>query len=144
VLEAWNLILYRLDQQRAGHRASLLRWHSAFWDELQSLRLGSLDDYVLLVTERNPEEGRIALEYLRSSRQRWAAQAVHIELEARRLERADTVWPSVTLITAGWGSGRAPATSCCVTSVASARMSWRLEQVTVYHQRWLSAALMIA
>lgn len=91
VLEAWNLILYRLDERRAGHRPSLLRWHSAFWDEFQRLHLGGLDDHLLLVMGRNPQEGQAAMEYLSTGRQRWAAQAVQIELEARRLEGAEDI-----------------------------------------------------
>ena len=91
LMEAWNLILYRLDERRAGHASSLLRWHSAFWDELQRLPLSSLDDHLLLVMENDPKEAQAAIEYLSTSRQRWAAQAVQIELEARRLERAETI-----------------------------------------------------
>ena len=66
---------------------SLLHWHSAFWNEQQRLPLCGLDDHVVLVMERNPREGQAAITYLTTSRQRWAAQAAQIELEARRLER---------------------------------------------------------
>jgi hypothetical protein len=91
LLQAWNLMLYRLDERRDGRRPSLLRWHSAFWDEFQHLRLGGLDDHVLLVMERDADEGQAAMEYLKTSRQRWAAQAVQIELEARRLECGEAI-----------------------------------------------------
>jgi hypothetical protein len=43
------------------------------------------------VIERNPDEGQAALEYLNTSRQRWAAQATQIELEARRLEGYENI-----------------------------------------------------
>lgn len=88
---AWNLLLYRFDGRRSAGQASLLRWHAAFWDELQHLRLVGLDDHLLIVIERNPDEGQRALTYLNRSRQRWAVQAVQIELEARRLETCEDI-----------------------------------------------------
>ncbi|MBN1219134.1 MAG: ATP-binding protein [Anaerolineae bacterium] len=86
LLAAWNLSLYQIDKRRPGHRPSLLRWQSAFWDEFQHLPLTGLDDHLLLVIERNPIEGQAAMEYLSTSRQRWAVQGVQLELEARQLE----------------------------------------------------------
>ncbi|MBD2104458.1 AAA family ATPase [Leptolyngbya sp. FACHB-261] len=64
-----------------------MRWHSAFWDELQRLPLLGLDQYVVLVAERNPVEGQAAIKYLSNGYQRWAAQAAQIELDARHLHR---------------------------------------------------------
>jgi hypothetical protein len=106
----YNLILYRADEQRASGRPGvpepasvspdritpssyrhLLRWHSAFWDELQHLRLPGLDDHLVLVMERNPDEGHAAMEYLNTSHQRWAAQAAQIELDAHGLEHCTDV-----------------------------------------------------
>ncbi len=87
----WNTLLQRADERRVSGRPSLFRWHSAFWDEHQRLRLFNLGDYLLLVMERNPAEGQAALEYLTTSHQRWAAQAVQIELDARDLERCEDV-----------------------------------------------------
>lgn len=84
---AWNLLLFQFDRRRS--KPALLRYHSAFWDELQQLPLTGLDDHLLLILDRNPTEGQAALAYLRTSRQRWAAQAVQIELEARYLEELD-------------------------------------------------------
>lgn len=88
LLAAWNLILLRLDEQRlpGTERPSLLRYHSAFWDEFQRLPLVSLDAHLLLVLAHRPAEGEAALTYLSDGRQRWAAQAAQIELDARRLE----------------------------------------------------------
>jgi len=85
-LAAYNLVLYRVDERRAPDRPALLRYHSAFWDEHQHLPLLGLDNHVVLVAERNADEGQAAIEYLTGSRQRWAAQAAQIELDARRLE----------------------------------------------------------
>jgi hypothetical protein len=90
-MAAWNFLLHRADERREGDRSSLLRWHSAFWDEHQRLHLLSLEDHLVLVMERNPAEGQAALEYLAASRQRWAAQAAQIELDARRLGRCADV-----------------------------------------------------
>ncbi len=82
----WNYLLYRLDKGRNGKSFCLLRFHSAFWDEWQRLHLPGLDEHLLLIIENNPVEGKAALEYLSTSPQRWAAQAVQIELDARSLQ----------------------------------------------------------
>ncbi len=84
---AWNTLLYRADERRSNARSSLLRFHSAFWDEHQRLPLSGLDDHLVLVMERNPVEGQAAIEYLSTTRQRWAARAAQIELDARHLQR---------------------------------------------------------
>ena len=104
-LAIWNLLLWRADQRRFEHaqrrfeqvqrcfeptgstqRPSFLRWHSAFWDEAQRLPLAGLDEHLVLVAGYNPAEGRAALEYLATSRQRKMAQAAQVELDARALE----------------------------------------------------------
>ena len=90
-LTGWNILLYQRDKGRTATKPSFLRWHSAFWDEWQRLPLQGLDEHVLLVMRRNPEEGTAALNYLSTSRQRWAAQEVQIELDARGLERCTDV-----------------------------------------------------
>ncbi|MEG4280114.1 AAA family ATPase [Microcoleus sp. MON1_C1] len=90
-LTGWNILLYLLDKGRTATKLSFLRWHSAFWDEWQPLPLQGLDKHVLLVIERNPEEGKAALTYVSTSLQRWAAQAVQIELDARELENCTDV-----------------------------------------------------
>jgi hypothetical protein len=94
-----NFVLFRLDERRVpstslhlasaqgAGRPGLLRWHSAFWDEHQRLPLVGLDEHVVLVAERDQAEGRAALAYLFNHRQRWAAQAAQIELDARNLAR---------------------------------------------------------
>ena len=83
---AWNVLLFYADKRRSSNSSAYLRYHSAFWDELQNFRLSSLEEHVLLVMERNSGEGHAALEYLANSRQRWAAQAAQIEMDARYLE----------------------------------------------------------
>jgi len=90
-LSAWNLLLYRADEKRIGNSNSLIRWHSAFWDEYQYLPLFGLENYLVMVAERNPLEAQKALEYLSTSTQSWAARAAQIELDARRLESCDIV-----------------------------------------------------
>ncbi|PZD70541.1 hypothetical protein C1752_10970 [Acaryochloris thomasi RCC1774] len=80
----FNSVLYFLDRKRASHRPSLLPFHSAFWDEHQSIRLRGLDKHIVLVAKRNPAEGQAAIEFLGTSRQRWAARAAQIEIDALR------------------------------------------------------------
>ena len=91
-LLVWNRLLYQLDLQRNDHKEKrpLLRLHSAFWDEFQRLPLLNLDAHLLLTINKNLAEGRTAMAYLSSTRQRWAAQAAQIELDARQLERCET------------------------------------------------------
>jgi AAA+ ATPase superfamily predicted ATPase len=143
LLQAWNLVLYRLDERRVSHRPSLLPWHSAFWDELQHLPLSGLDDHLLLVLEREPGAGQAALEYLGASRQRWAAQAVQIELEARRLECGD----DITAIghahhSLVFGELVGPAGTLLRSfSRASQDIEAALNQATAYHQRLALSAV---
>ena len=87
----WNTLLRRLDEGREAHQASLLHCHAAFWDELQPFRWFGLEEYLQLILERHPTDGRQALEFLAVSRQRWAAQATQIEVDARWLEACTTV-----------------------------------------------------
>lgn len=91
LLAIWNTLLYQLDKQCAGSKPTFLRWHCAFWDEWQRLPLCGLDKHLLLVMERNPDEGKAAMSYLSTTCQRWAAQATQIELDARKLERCGDV-----------------------------------------------------
>lgn len=91
-LMVWNNLLMRLDERRLGDgRPSLMRRHSAFWDEFQRLQLVGLDEYLLLVMKHNPAEGEAAMDYLSLSRQRWAAQAAQIELDALQLEQCQDI-----------------------------------------------------
>ena len=93
LVSIWNVVLMRLDERRLVEtkRPSLLRWHSAFWDEFQRLPLVNLDAHLMQVLLHRPDEGKTALAYLSSSRQRWAAQSAQIELDAQRLEQCDDV-----------------------------------------------------
>ncbi len=139
---AWNLVLYQLDLRRTG-RDSLFRWHAAFWDEFQRLPLAGLDDHLLLVLERNPKEGQAALAYLSTSRQRWAAQAVQIELEARRLEYpADISTLAQAHRSQAPGELAGPAkTLLRQFSHLSQDIEAALNQTTAYHQRLALTAI---
>jgi len=86
---AWHQVLLGVADQ--GMDARLLRCHAAFWDEYQHLRLFGLEAYLVEVYERNPDEGEAAIDYISRSAQSWAAKAAQIELDARRLERCETV-----------------------------------------------------
>lgn len=87
LLTPWHFFLYHIDKFKAGTSPSVLHRHVAFWDEWQYIPIPGLDRHLLLVIERSPAEGQAALNYLSTSRQRWAAQAAQIELDARQLER---------------------------------------------------------
>ena len=55
----WNNLLFRLDERRLRNgRTSLLRYHSAFWDEFQRLRLIGLDTTCCCCCATNPKQGR--------------------------------------------------------------------------------------
>jgi hypothetical protein len=87
LLIPWNALLYYIDARNIKRSYSLLSKNLAFWDEWQYFPLWGLDKHLLLVLEKNPIEGQAALNYLSTSRQRWAAQSAQIELNIRQLER---------------------------------------------------------
>ncbi|MEH2155222.1 AAA family ATPase [Nostoc sp.] len=91
ILIFWNYLLYRIDKRRNAKSPCLLRFHSAFWDEWQLLHLPGLDEHLLFIIENNPVEGKAALEYLSTSPQRWAPQALQIELNALSLQDSKDV-----------------------------------------------------
>ena len=91
IVSAWNLLLYQADEKRTHATKSLIHWHSAFWDEHQQLPLYGLEDYLVMVTERYPKEGKAALARISSSHQSWAAQEAQIELDARRLQTCNDI-----------------------------------------------------
>ena len=90
-VSAWNLLLYHTDEKRDISKTSLLSYHSAFWDEHQPLPLFGLENYLVLIADRNPEQGKQAIEYISKTKQSWAAQEAQIELDALRLQACDSV-----------------------------------------------------
>lgn len=86
LLLAANTLLYQAELRRSRNKSSLLPWHPAFWDEHQRLPILSLEEHIVLVAKRNPKEGQAVIDYLSTSRQRRAAQAAQIELDAWSLE----------------------------------------------------------
>jgi hypothetical protein len=142
-LAAWNSLLYQADQRGVSPCPCLLRWHSAFWDELQRLPLYGLDDHIVLVMERNLAEGQAAIEYLATSRQRWAAQTAQIELDARRLERCKDV-AAISHAHRGLAAGelRGPASALLRTfSRLSRDVEAALRQESSYNQRLALSAV---
>lgn len=91
LLTGWNLFLYQRDKGRAAEPPSLLRFHSAFWDEFQFLPLPGLDAHLILVAERTPQEAQRAINYLATTRQRWAAKTAQVELYARQLDKCNDI-----------------------------------------------------
>ncbi len=144
LLTVWNLLLYRADERRANsEQPSLLRWHSAFWDEHQRLPLFGLEDHLLLVMERNPVEGQTAVEYLNTSHQRWAAQATQIELDARNLERCtdlETIRHAQHRLAAGELAGPASALLRSLSRI-SQDVDAALHQTSAYNQRLALSAV---
>ena len=144
LLSVWNLLLLRLDERRlTWERPSLLRYHSAFWDEVQRLSLISLDTHLLLVMRHRPEEGQLALDYLSLSRQRWAAQAAQIEWDALHLERCDEITAvSQTHEQLGAGELTGPASALLRSfSRISQDVSAALRQESAYNQRLALSAV---
>jgi len=137
-----NILLYGLDKLIVT-KHSFLPWHSAFWDEWQRLPLQGLDNHVLLVMERNPEEGKAALNYLSTSRQRWAAQAVQIELDARELENcADLISISNAYSKLALGELNSPVSSFLSSfSRISEDVEAALNQNSAYNQRLALSAV---
>jgi hypothetical protein len=143
LIAAYNLVLYRLDLRRGADRLALLRYHSAFWDEHQRLPLVGLEDHIVLVAERSPAEGRAAIEYLSTSRQRWAAQAAQIELDARWLEHcidAAAIGGAYRDLAAGELEGPASALLRSFSRI-SADVDAALRQESAYNQRLALSAV---
>lgn len=90
-MNIWNAIIFFVDKYFATKSFSLLRFHSAFWDEFQQLKLFGLDRHIALTLRKKPSEARAAIEYLSTSRQRWAAGAIQIELDISHLEKLQTI-----------------------------------------------------
>ncbi len=89
---AWNFLLLRLDERRLPQkRHSFIRWHSVFWDELQRLPLYGLDTHIVLLLTYDSELGTAVMEAISSGRQRWAAQAAQIEMDAQQFEQCQNV-----------------------------------------------------
>jgi len=88
----WNFVLLRLDERRLpGGRPTLIRWHSVFWDELQRLHLVGLDNHIVLLYRYDEARGTAVMDSISGGRQRWAAQAAQIEIDAGRLEQCQDV-----------------------------------------------------
>jgi hypothetical protein len=85
-LTVWNYLLYKLEKRRNAISPCLLRYNSAFWDELQPSNPRNLEQHLLFVIEHNPVEGQAALKYLSASTQNSVLQTTQIEFDARRLE----------------------------------------------------------
>ncbi len=146
-LSVWNFLLYRfdehrfderrLDERRPSTQPSTLRYHPAFWDEAQRLPWPHLTEHLVWVLERNPVEGAAAMEYLATSRQRGAAQAAQIEMEARGLERCtDLVTISRAHRALGAGELTGPASALLRSlSRLSQDIEAALHQESAYNQR---------
>jgi len=107
------------------------------------LPLAGLDEHLLLVIGRSPDEGQAALKYLNGGRQRWAAQAVQIELEARRLECAQVI-TDISHIHRSLAPGELAGPASALLrhfSRLSQDVEAALSQTTAYHQRLALGAI---
>jgi hypothetical protein len=138
-LLAWNGLLARLDERQFAETTSppAFRLHSAFWDEFQRLPLLNLDDYLLFVLQQDTAEARTAMAYLSSTRQRWAAQAAQIELDARQLAQCWSA-ESIASVHPGLATGdlTGPASALLRSfSRVSSDVAAALQQESAYNQR---------
>ena len=132
----WNNICFNLDQNRRGD----LRWfwqHAAFWDEKQRLTWPDLDEYLLLLAERQPHLLQDVLIFLSATAQRPVAQKVQMELTAQQLEHCADV-PSIAAIYHETASGllERPLSTILITLHNISRdIEHALRQTTPYQQR---------
>lgn len=134
---AWNLLIQHADEKRESSQSSLLRWHSAFWDEHQRVPLYGLENYLVMVAQRHPVEGKAAIEHLSRSKQNWAAKEAQIELDARRLQGcADVMAMSLAHNHLAAGKLKGPASALLRTfSRFSSDVKAALAQESTYNQR---------
>jgi hypothetical protein len=85
LVSVWNLLLYWREQRRIQATHSLFTWHSVCWDERQYLHLIGLKRYLITLSQHYPPEGQVAIAYVNTTRQQWAAQAAQFELNAQGL-----------------------------------------------------------
>ncbi len=141
---AWNFLLFRIDERRLGQRrSSLIRWHSVFWDELQRLPLLGLDTYLVLLLEHDPDLGTAVMAAISSGRQRWAAQAAQIEMDARQFEQCQDV-KAIASVHAQMAAGEleGPASALLRSfSRVSQDVDAALRQESAYNQRLAFHAL---
>ena len=137
LLIPWHAWLYTLDRSWAGRLPSVLYKHLAFWDEWQYLPILGLEQHLAMILERSPVEGQAALNYLSTSRQRWAVQAAPIELDARQLERcADASAIALTHRTLTVGELEGPADALFRSfNRISEDVEAAVNQTSVYNQR---------
>ena len=138
-----GFLIFRTEKYRHNDQPCLLRWHPAFWDEFQRLPVLGLNEYLVLVIERNPAEGKAAIEYLATSHQRWAARAAQIELDARGLDRcADVMAISKAHRSLAAGELENPASALLRSfSRISQDIEAALHQESAYNQRLALSAI---
>ena len=137
IQSAWHTFLWQSDQGRGATAVPLYHHHSAFWDDLQTRPWPGLDEHLVLVLERWPEEGQRALDYLLNSPQRWAARTAQIEIDARLLAGlADVEALAQVHIKLGSGGFAGPASALLRSfSRISQDVQAALQQASTYNQR---------
>ena len=88
---AWDRILYQLDAEGEQTTDSFFRFHSVFWDEHQKIRIPRLNDHLVLISERYPDEAQEAMTYLIERPHQQAVQLAQLELVARQMESCQKI-----------------------------------------------------
>lgn len=82
---AWNLILLSLDRQESRGPLRYFRYHSLFWSEMERLELAGLQEYLLLLAERQPEMMESVFQLAVKRGQTSAVRRAQIEWTARQM-----------------------------------------------------------
>jgi len=133
----WNMLLTRIGERKPERAAGLLRLNSAFWDDLQFLPMVGLPETLVQTARRHPALGEAAIEHLSAGRQRWAARAARIELDAGNLERCvevEAVGRAHLALAAGELSGPASALLRSLSRISQDTEA-AVRQEGAYHQR---------
>ncbi|MEH1974769.1 MAG: AAA family ATPase [Nostoc sp.] len=133
-LAIWNYQLYRLDKERNGRSPCLLRFHSAFWDEWQSLHLLGLDKHLLFVIAHNPVEGQAAIDYLNDSPQKWVVQVGRDALRLRNCADVQAIRQYHSSIVID-ELQNLPSSILSIFTHTSKDVDAALEQISKYNQR---------
>ncbi|OQY43122.1 MAG: hypothetical protein B6242_15350 [Anaerolineaceae bacterium 4572_78] len=66
--------------------ATLLQYHTAFWDDLQTTLLPRLDKHLFLALQRNHDEGMVAIDYLnKKPYQKQSTKLITVELDMQTI-----------------------------------------------------------
>jgi hypothetical protein len=137
--QAWNTMIYQIDQRRPASRRTLLGWHSALWDEHQLLHLYGLENHLALALQRDRAAGEAVIRQLQSGAQRWAIQAAQIEVILRELAQYSSLEALARAhhSIVGYEAAASVGTILECVSKASQKIENALNQTTSFRRRFL-------